>query len=176
MNLQWHHLADEQSTDWEQVKIANTASNNYYTYDDPTFEMTFNNVDNNGVDVVVNSQISTGRIVIINVDKEVIQNTSVEELLVSIDDSKISKVTALEDLMEKVENKDTDGAYYALSGERLTTVFVYIPHFSTHTISIKSLTSGIAAVSNVILPIILSVLFICLIIGGIIVNKRKQTG
>jgi hypothetical protein len=76
--------------------------------------------------------------------------------------------------MEKVENKDTNSAYYALSGERLTTVFVYVPHFSTHTISIKSLTSGIAAVSNVILPIILSVLFICLSIGGIIVKKRKQ--
>ncbi|MCX6664152.1 MAG: hypothetical protein NTZ75_07885 [Euryarchaeota archaeon] len=165
---------EEQPTDWEQVKIANTASNNYYTYDDPTFEMTFNNLDKSGVDVVVNSQIPTGRIVIINVDKEVIQNTSVEELIVSIDDSKISKVTALEDLMEKVENKDANGAYYALSGERLTTVFVYVPHFSTHTISIKSLTSGIAAVSNVILPILLSVLFICLSIGGIIVKKRKQ--
>ena len=163
-----------QPTNWEQVKIANTASNNYYTYDDPTFEMTFHNIDKTGVDVVVNSQIPTGRIVIINVDKEVIQNTSIEELLVSIDDSQISKVTALEDLMEKVENKDTNGAYYALSGERLTTVFVYVPHFSTHTISIKSLVSGIAAVSNVILPIILSVLFICLSIGGIIVKKRKQ--
>ncbi|MCJ7571080.1 MAG: META domain-containing protein [Candidatus Thermoplasmatota archaeon] len=166
--------AAEQSTDWEQVKIANTASNNYYTYDDPTFEMTFNNVDNNGVDVVVNSQIPNGRIVIINVDKEVIQNTSIEKLLVSIDDSKINQVTTLEDLMEKVENKDAEGAYYALSGERLTTVFVYVPHLSTHTISIKSITSGIASVSNVIIPIILSVLFICLIIGGIIIKKRKQ--
>ncbi|HWR62809.1 MAG TPA: hypothetical protein VN365_00210 [Candidatus Thermoplasmatota archaeon] len=165
---------EEQSTDWEQVKIANTAANNYYTYDDPTFEMTFGNLDKNGVDVVVNSQIPTGRIVIINVDKEVIQNTSVEELLVSIDDSKINKVAALEDLMEKVEQKDADGAYYALSGERLTTVFVYVPHFSTHTISIKSLTSGIAAVSNIILPIILSAVFLCLLIGGIIVKKKKQ--
>jgi len=165
---------DEPSSNWEQVKITNTASNNYYTYDDPTFEMTFDNLDKSGVDVIVNSQIPTGRIVIINVDKEVIQNTSVEELLVSIDTAQISKVTSLEDLMEKVENKDTDGAYYALSGERLTTVFVYVPHFSTHTISIESLTSGIAAVTNVILPIILSVLFICLTIGGIFLKKRKQ--
>ena len=86
---------DEQSTEWDEVKIANTASNNFYTYDDPTFEMTFNNVDNNGVDVIVNSQIPTGRIVIINVDKEVIQNTSVEKLLVSIDDTKISIVTSV---------------------------------------------------------------------------------
>jgi hypothetical protein len=136
--------------------------------------MTFGNLEKNGVDVVVNSQIPTGRIVIINVDKEVIQNTSVEELLVSIDDSKINKVAALEDLMEKVEQKDADGAYYALSGERLTTVFVYVPHFSTHTISIKSLTSGIAAVSNIILPIILSAVFLCLLVGGIIVKKKKQ--
>ena len=166
--------AAEQSTDWEQVKIANTASNNYYTYDDPTFEMTFNNIDKSGVDVVVNSQIPNGRIIIINVDKEVIQNTSIEKLLVSIDDSKISQVIALEDLMEKVEYQDAEGAYYALSGEQLITVFVYVPHFSTHTISIKSLASGIAVVSNVILPIILSILFICLFIGGIIIKKRKQ--
>jgi hypothetical protein len=166
--------AAEGSTVWDEVKIANTASNNYYTYDDPTFEMTFNNIDKNGVDVVVNSEIPTGRIVIINVDKEVVQNTSVEELLVSIDDAKISAVNALEELMEKVENKDMNGAYYALSGERLTTVFVYVPHFSTHTISIQSLASGMTAVSNVLLPILLSVLFICLVIGGIIVRKRKQ--
>jgi hypothetical protein len=164
----------EQPTDWEQVKIANTASNNYYTYDDPTFEMTFNNADKTGVDVVVNSQIPNGRIVIINVDKELLQTTSVEKLLVSFDSAVINPTDTLEALMEKVQNKDTDAAYYALSGERLTTVFVYVPHFSTHTISIKSLTSGLAAVSNVILPIILSVLFICLSIGGIIVKKRKQ--
>jgi heat shock protein HslJ len=166
--------AAEGSSAWDEVKLANTASNNYYTYDDPTFEMTFNTIDNNGVDVIVNSEIPTGRIIIINVDKEVIQNTPVEELLVSIDDSKISAVSTLEELMEKVENKDMDGAYFALSGERLITVFVYISHFSTHTISIQSLASGIPAVSNVVLPIILSVLFICLVIGGIIMRKRKQ--
>jgi heat shock protein HslJ len=149
-------------------------TSNYYTYDDPTFEMTFNNVDKIGVDVVVNSQIPNGRIVIINVDKEVLQMTSVEKLLVSFDSTAINPTDTLEALMEKVQNKDTTASYYALTGEQLTTVFVYVPHFSMHTISIKSLTSGITAGSNVILPIILSVLFICLFIGGIIVKKRKQ--
>jgi hypothetical protein len=80
----------------------------------------------------------------------------------------------LETLMEKVQNKDISPSYYVLSGEKLTTLFVYVPHFSTHTISIKSLTSRVAAVSNIILPIILSALFICLSIGGIILQKRKQ--
>ncbi len=154
--------------------IQGDVTSNYYTYDDPTFNMNFSSIDGSGVNVIVDSQIPTGRIVIINVDKEVIQTTSVEKLLVSFDSAVINPTDTLEALMEKEQNKDTDAAYYALSGERLTTVFVYVPHFSTHTISIKSLTSGIAAVSNVILPIILSVLFICLSIGGIIVKKRKQ--
>ncbi len=166
--------AEASPTDWEEVKIANSASNNYYTYDDPTFEMTFNKIDNTGVDVIVNSEISTGRIVIINVDKEVLQTTSVEQLLVSFDSTAINPTDTLVSLVEKVQNKDTNASYYALTGEQLTTLFVYVPHFSTHTISIKSLTSGIAAISNIILPILLSALFICLFIGGIILQKRKH--
>lgn len=166
--------AEASPTDWDEVKMANSASNNYYTYDDPTFEMTFNKIDNTGIDVVVNSEISTGRIVIINVDKEVLQTTSVEKLLVSFDNTTMNPTATLETLMEKVQNKDISPSYYVLSGEQLTTLFVYVPHFSTHTISIKSLTSGVAAISNIILPIILSALFICLSIGAIILQKRKQ--
>lgn len=166
--------AETSPTDWDEVKMANSASNNYYTYDDPTFEMTFNKIDNTGIDVVVNSEISTGRIVIINVDKEVFQTTSVEKLLVSFDNTTMNPADTLETLMEKVQNKDIIPSYYVLSGEQLTTLFVYVPHFSTHTISITSLTSGVTAVSNIILPIILSALFICLSIGAIILQKRKQ--
>ena len=166
--------AEGASTDWDQVKIANSASNNYYTYEDPTFEMTFNKIDNTGVEVVVNSEISTGRIVIINVDKEVLQTTSVEQLLVSFDNTPMNPIDSLETLMEHVENQDATPSYYVLSGEQLTTLFVYVPHFSTHTISIQSLVSGVGAVSNIILPIILSAVFICLIIGAMILQKKKQ--
>lgn len=154
--------------------IQGDVTSNYYTYDDPTFNMNFSRLDGTGVNIIVNSQIPAGRIVIINVDKKLLQTTSVEKLLVSFDSTVIKPTGTLEALMEKVQNKDTDAAYYALSGEQLTTVFVYVPHFSTHTISITSLTSGLAGVSNVLLPIILSVLFICLSIGGIILQKRKQ--
>jgi hypothetical protein len=161
-------------TDWEQVKMANSASNNYYTYDDPTFEMTFNKIDSTGVDVVVNSEISTGRIVIINVDNDILQTTSVEKLLVSFDNETMNPTGTLENLMEKVQNKDTTPSYYVLSGDQLTTLFVYVPHFSTHMISIKSLTSGIGSVSNIILPLVLSAFFICLSIGAMILQKRKQ--
>jgi hypothetical protein len=161
-------------TTWDQVKMANSASNNYYTYEDPTFEMTFNKIDSTGVNVVVNSEISTGRIVIINVDKEILQTTSVEKLLVRFDNETMNPTNALETLMEKVQNKDSSPSYYVLSGEQLTTLFVYVPHFSTHTISIQSLTSAIGAVTNIILPMILSAVFVCLSIGAIILLKRKQ--
>jgi len=176
----WYTKSDLQPP---AAAVSNQASNeirqgdvtsNYYTYDDPTFKMTFNNVNKSGVDVVVNSQIPNGRIVIINVDKELLQTTSVEKLLVSFDNTTMNPTDTLETLMEKVQNKDISPSYYVLSGEKLTTVFVYVPHFSTHTISIKSLTPGIAAVSNIILPLILSALFICLSTGGIILQKRKQ--
>ncbi len=160
--------------EWEQVKTANSASNNYYTYDDPTFEMTFNKIDSTGVDVVVNSEISTGRIVIINVEKEILQTTSVEKLLVRFDNDTMHPTDSLETLMEKVQDKDANPSYYVLSGEQLTTVFVYVPHFSTHTISISSLSAGIGALSNLILPLILSAVFVCLSIGAIILQKRKQ--
>ena len=151
-------------------------SSNYYTYSDPTFSMNFTNIDINSVDVIVESQIREGRIIIINVDKAVLQTTSIEQLLISIDSSQINQTKTLDELMQKVENKDAQGAYYAISGESLTTVFVYVPHFSTHAISIRTLSSAVAAVSNVLTPLILSILFIFASIGGILLQKRKYQG
>jgi len=49
-----------------------------------------------------------------------------------------------------------------------------VPHFSTHTITITNLASGIGALPNIILPIILSAVFICLTAGAIIIQKKKQ--
>lgn len=175
----WYTTSDTNQPEKPQLPNSNAgsaeaANQNFFKYNDPTFEMSFNQIDQNGVDVVVDSQIPTGRIVIINVDKATLQNTSIEQLLVKMDDTQINPTETLQDLMEKAEMKDSQAGYYALAGEHLTTVFVYVPHFSTHTISIKSLTSGVAAISNVILPIILSALFICLSIGAIILQKRKQ--
>jgi hypothetical protein len=165
---------DETTTEWDQVKIANSASNNYYTYEDPTFEMTFNKIDDTGVEVIVNSEISTGRIVIINVDKDVLQTTSVEQLLVSFDDAPMEPIDTLQTLMEHVENQDATPSYYVLSGDQLTTLFVYVPHFSTHTISIKNLASGIGALSNFILPLVLSAVFISLTTGALLLQKKKN--
>ncbi len=153
--------------------VAPITNSNYYRYNDPSFNMSFNTIDKNNVDVVVNSEIPTGRIVIINLQRNVLNATSISDLLVSIDSAGVSSVASLEDLMTKVEAKDTTGAYYALMGEHLVSVFVYIPHFSTHTISIKSLVSPIPALTSGAAPIVLSVAFLAAIVVGLILQRRK---
>jgi hypothetical protein len=171
----------DESSESIQVPTVNTQTSqtgsvvsNYYTYNDPSFNMEINTAEKNAVDVIVNSEIPTGRIVIINIEKNVLETTSLQDLLVSIDNMEITQVDTLEALMNKVETKDTTGTYYALMGEQLMTVFVYVPHFSTHTISIKTLTSSIAGVSSVLLPIVLSALFLLIIIAGILYQRQRK--
>lgn len=152
---------------------APTANSNCYRYNDPSFNMTFNTIEKNKVDVLVDSEIPTGRIVIINLQRNVLNTTSINDLLVSIDSAGVPAVASLEDLMTKVEDKDTTGAYYALMGEHLVSVFVYIPHFSTHTISIESLVSPIPMLTSGIVPIVLSVAFLSAIVVGLVLQRRK---
>jgi len=151
-----------------------SASSNYYTYGDPTFSMNFTSIGQNGVEAIVESQIDEGRIIIINVDKTILQTTSIDQLLICIDNFQINHTKSLDDLMQIVENKDSQSAYYAISGDSLTTVFVYVPHFSTHTISITTLSQAIGAVSNFLVPMMLSVLFTIASVSGLILQKRKH--
>ncbi len=165
--------AVELPSDVKEPLPAADVYSNYYTYNDDTFTIDFSNIEKNSVEVIVNSEISTGRIVIINIDKEIIDTTTIEDLLIKIDDTEISSVDTLQELMEKVDNKDTGSSYYVLIGDQLTTVFAYVDHFSTHTISIDLISSG-AGLTGILLPIVLSNLFIALIVGGAVVLKRKQ--
>ena len=151
-----------------------SVDSDYYTYNDPTFTMDITPVNTNKIDVVVSSEIPTGRIVIINIEKDVLQANSLEELLVSIDAAKINKVATIDELMLKVDNKDSDGAYYVIEGEQIFTTLVYTPHFSTHTISIESLSASLLSISTIILPLFLSATFICLAIVGLVARRKRQ--
>jgi hypothetical protein len=157
-----------------QAPTSGSVASNYYTYNDPTFNMNFSSIGRNNVDIVVNSEIPAGRIVIINIQNKVLETSSLNGLLVSIDNAGITQTSTLEDLMSKVEAKDTTGAYYALMGEQLITVFVFVPHFSTHTISIRTLTSLMPGFSSVMLPIFLSAAFIAMIIVGLLLQRRRK--
>jgi hypothetical protein len=151
-----------------------SVASNYYTYNDPTFAMNFSSIDKRTIDIVVNSEIPAGRIVIINIQKKVLETSSLNDLLVNIDHTGIPQANSLEDLMSKVEAKDTTGAYYALMGEQLITVFVFVPHFSTHTISIRTLTASLPESSSMMLPIFLSAAFIALVIVGLLLPRRRK--
>lgn len=146
---------------------------NCYHYNDPSFNMTFDNISHNAVDVIVDSQIPTGRIIIINLQRSVLNATSISDILVSIDNADIPAIPSLETLMTMVENKDTTGAYYPLMGENLVSVFVYIPHFSTHIVSIKTLTSPLPMLTSGIVPVVLAAVFLTAIVLGFVVQRRK---
>jgi Flp pilus assembly protein TadG len=96
--------------------------------------------------------------------------------MISIDNSQINRTSTLDDLLQMVENKDSKGSYHAVSGESLTTVFVYVPHFSAHTISITAVSQALVAASNFLAPMIFSVLFTIASVGGLILQKRKYQG
>lgn len=144
-----------------------------YTFTDPTFTMTFNTINQHTVDVIVNSENSTGRIVIVNLQRSLFNATSLSTLLITIDNTGITSVSTLEDLLTKVDGMNSTGAYYALMGENLVSVFIYIPHFSTHTISIQSMTTPLPLVSSGLVPIALSVAFLAAILVGLVLQRRK---
>ena len=155
------------------TSVANVDSD-VYTYKDPTFTMDISSIDTNKLNVVVNSEIPTGRIVIVNIQKDILQYSSLEDLLVKMDDSPIDKVATIDELMKKVDNQDTDSAYYLIEGVAIDTVLVYVSHFSTHTITIESVVGTILSLTNLVLPLVLATLFIGIALVGLVVRHKKQ--
>ncbi len=138
------------------------------TFNDPSFQMEFTNIEDNGFDVEVESYIQEGRIVSINVNEEALDAQDISDLLVHMDDEKIRACDSLEELTEMQDG--TEAGYYAVFGETHTTVFVYVPHFSTHTITVQSL---VGTMPNIIVPGALAIAFIALIIAAVVQRGKK---
>ena len=139
----------------------------YYSYDDPTFNMEFVEYDD-GLDITVESYIPEGRIVMLNLNDEAIEAHSIDDLLVKLDDEKIEATETLEELMEEVDG--TEAKYFALFSDSGTTVFVYVPHFSVHTITIESLfTTSL----DILVPTLLAVVFVAITALVVVLKGRK---
>jgi len=159
--------ADEQDSTQQIVSHSNI-------FDDPSFTMDLESQDNKGIDYIVHSDIPTGRIVIINIQENVLPTMSPEELQVLIDSFGVEKISDLSSLMQKAQNGDSDAAYYYLTTDQLITFFVYVPHFSTHTISINTIASTVGEVTNILLPFVFAMLFIVLSVAGVLIQKKKK--
>ncbi len=150
-------FVDESGEDWSNAD----------TFNDPSFQMEFTNIEENSFDVEVESYIQEGRIVSINVNEEALDAQDISELMVFMDDEEIIACNSLEELTEMQDG--TEAGYYAVFGETHTTIFVYVPHFSAHTITVQ----GIVGSMNIIVPGLLAAAFIAVAIVAVVQRGKK---
>ncbi len=143
-------------------------SNSNY-YDDPTFQMEFTDVEENLIEIEVDSRIPEGRIVSINLNQGALNISELGELLVKLDGTPIEAYDTLEELTELVGGPEA--GYYVLFGDSGNTVFVYVPHFSTHTITLENVLSSMP---NILVPTVLAAVFIAVTTLAIIMRGRRN--
>jgi hypothetical protein len=93
----------------------------------------------------VSSELPTGKIIVININLETLGIRSAEELKVLLNDEVVPSAASLSEVFSAGEA----AAYYttlSLSGKVLH-VFVAVPHFSTHTLTLLRITPPEAAVA-----------------------------
>jgi hypothetical protein len=65
----------------------------------------------------------------------------------------------------------TEAGYYMVSGTSQNTIFVYVPHFSTHIITVGLNTSQIV---NILLPGAIAIGFIAVAVGLVYMRGKKN--
>lgn len=150
-----------------QEQVGNNFNFNFYG--DPTFNMDLIKIGDERFDVLVDSQIPEGRIVTINLNKDALDAESIDNLLVKLDGNEIEHTATLEELMELVGS--SKAKYFALFSEEGTTVFVYVPHFSTHTITLESI---LGTSIDILVPAVLALVVIAVAASVILMRGRKD--
>ncbi len=137
------------------------------TYNDPSFRMEFTDINEDGFEVEVESKIEEGRIVSINLNDGALDATA--DILVMLDfEHEIPEYDSIEDLAELVGG--TEAGYYMVFGEEQSILFVYVPHFSLHTISVQSI---LGSDVNLLVPGMMAVAFIALA-AVLVVTRNKR--
>ncbi len=138
------------------------------SYSDPTFQMAFVDVRENLVEIEVDSLIPEGRIVSLNLNEGALDAATINELLVKLDDSPVDAYDTLEELTRLVGGAEP--GYYAMFSETGMTIFVYVPHFSTHTITVETVHS---AITNILVPALLAMVFVAAIVLVVMFRGKK---
>jgi hypothetical protein len=139
-------------------------------YNDPTFTLEFQTVTENDIQVQVQSEIQEGRIVSLNLNKGALNASNEKDLKVLLDGSDIKRCDSIEELTEM--QGGTEAGYYIVLGDVQNTVFVYVPHFSTHTINVQSI-AGL--LPNMLIPGLLAFIVIAAAVALVIMRGRKKS-
>ncbi len=142
--------------------------NDSRSLNDPSFKLEFMNVEQNRFQVEVQSEIKNGRIVTLNVNKNALDAEHAKEIKVLLDDKKVKSCGSMEDLVD-MEGGDEAG-YYMVSGNSQSTIFVYVPSFSTHIITV-GLADGLM---GIVLPVALAIGFVAVIVALVIRRGKKN--
>ncbi len=118
-----------------QIDISGEGSSDFmnYTYD---FHASVS-VNMNSISVVVSSENHTGKVVVINVDKNKLQYDENHRIVVKIDGNKAMNTTVTDVLAGGNTYK-----YAVINGTAEVTIIVYVSHFSSHTLTIESQSIG----------------------------------
>jgi major membrane immunogen (membrane-anchored lipoprotein) len=136
---------------------------------DPSFKLEFQNVEQNRFQVRVQSEIKTGRIVTLNVNKGALEAESVRDLDVLLDGEKVKACSSMEELVDM--QGGTKAGYYMVSGNSQNSVFVYVPHFSVHVITVGLAESIFGTVA---LPAIVAAVFIAVAVAMIVRRGKRN--
>lgn len=139
-------------------------------YNDPTFTFEFQTVTENDIQVEVQSEIQEGRIVSLNLNKGALNASTESDLKVLLDGSDIKRCDSIEELTEM--QGGTEAGYYIVLGDTQNTVFVYVPHFSTHTINVQSI-AGL--LPNMLIPGLLATILIAGAVALVVMRGRKKS-
>ncbi len=136
---------------------------------DPSFKLEFKNVERNRFQVEVRSEIKAGRIVTLNVNKGALEASSARDLEVLLDGGKVKACSSMEELVDM--QGGTKAGYYMVSGNSQNSIFVYVPHFSTHVISVGLADS---ILGTVVLPAVVAAVFIAVAVA-LVVRRGKRS-
>ena len=160
-----------------QIDISGRGESDFmnYTYD---FHASVS-VSMNSISVVVSSENHTGKVVVINVDKNKLQYDSSHKIVVKIDGKEATNTTVTNVLAGGSEYK-----YAVINGTAEVTVVVYVPHFSSHTLTIesqsttggtsKNSSTGTSLINWLENPIVIAIIAVVIIaiIAAVIIAKR----
>jgi major membrane immunogen (membrane-anchored lipoprotein) len=136
---------------------------------DPTFQLEFMNVEQNRFQVQVDSDIEQGRIVTLNVNKDALQADDINQIKVLLDNEDCVACDSMEELVDM--QGGAEAGYYMVSGNSQNTVFVYVPHFSTHVITVE-LADFLGG--GLLVPGLLAAAFIAAAVGLVAMRAKRN--
>ena len=97
-------------------------------------QMQIQNAQKNMLQIKVSAQYQEGKCVIINVDKETMNASANQHIVVKMDGQKMEKA----DIDTVLNAHDSKGRYNVTEGSNGYQICVYIPHFSDHTLTVET--------------------------------------